>query len=529
MKKLVLLCLSALACGASYATPDWATGVAPILYNHCTSCHHSGGIAPFSLITYDSAVAHAGEMRADVMSKKMPPWPPDPSYARLAHERILSTEEVNTIVNWVNGGTPQGSPSSAPPPPTYSNNGMIQGTPDLKVKIPTYTSTASTGDVYQCFVIPSGLLTDKYIRAFEAVPGNPACVHHVLVFADTTGTCAGLDAAYPGPGYPDFGGVGTSNATMVGVWVPGSDPMTYPPGFGLRLPAHSDIVVQVHYPAGTAGLVDSTEVRFYFAPTTGVREVYMEPILYHGDSLGAGNMTDGPLVVPPNTVKTFHEKFLGLPIDMTILGAFPHMHLLGQSIESYAVHPAGDTDKIIRINKWDFHWQGFYMMRKLKKVPANSQLFARATYDNTTSNPENPNSPPDTVVAGEKTTNEMMIVFFVFTIYQPGDESIIVDSTLLSVPWTQSNYYHGQQLLDVVPNPASTDIIVKCFMENPDVATMELVDMQGKTVRQFSTNATLSSGYSTYNYSVAGLPPGSYTLVVKTSQQILSKKMVVVR
>jgi hypothetical protein len=181
------------------------------------------------------------------------------------------------------------------------------------------------------------------------------------------------------------------------------------------------------------------------------------------------------------------------------------------------------------VNDWDFHWQGFYMFRKLKKVPVGSRLRAEATYDNTPANPENPNSPPQDVHVGEATTDEMMIVFFVFTMYQAGDENIIADSGLLSSPSVLfNNYYHGQQLLDVCPNPAVNDIVVKCFMEDPDVGTVELMDMQGRIVRQFASNMPLKSGYTANTYSVSGIPPGTYSLIMKTSQQILSKKIVVV-
>ncbi len=531
MRKLLLTALSALSSVVLHAqTPVWSTKIAPILYNHCTSCHHDDGIAPFSLITYSDAVLNSGAIKSAVNAKRMPPWPPDPNYSRLAHERLLSAADIAAITAWADGGTPQGTPSLAPPVPVYNNTGMIPGTPDLKVKIPTYTSTAATGDVYQCFVIPSGLLVDKFIKSFEAIPGNPAIVHHVLVFADTTGTCDSLDAAVPGPGYPNFGGVGVGAdaATMLGVWVPGSDPMSYPNGFGLKLPKNADIVVQVHYPAGTVGLQDSTEVRFFFAPSTGVREVIMQPILFHDF-----NLIGGPLHIPANTVKTYEEAldpvYLMLTGDISLLGAFPHMHLIGKTIKSYGVLPSGDTDKYIRINAWDFHWQGFYMFRKLKKIPVGTRVRAEATYDNTTANPENPNSPPQDVFAGEATTDEMMIVFFVFTQYQPGDENIIADSAILASPnIPYNNYYHGQQLLDVCPNPAVDNIVVKCFMEDPDKASIELMDMQGKIVRQFMNSTRIENGYSTFTYSVSGLPPGTYTLLVKTTQQILTKKLLVV-
>lgn len=527
MKKICFVAGLAIMQAVAYAQiPDWATTIAPILYNHCTTCHHTGGIAPFSLITYSDAVANAISMRADVLTKKMPPWPPDPDYSHLAHERLLSNSEINAIVNWVTGGTPSGTLSLAPPAPVYSTTGMLPGTPDLVLKIPTYTSAATTTDVYQCFAIPSGLLADRYITAFEAVPGNPAIVHHVLVFADTTGACAALDAASPGPGYPHFGGIGSSSPIMLGGWVPGSVPTVLPSGFGVRIPHGADIVLQIHYPAGTAPQQDSTEVHFFFAPTTAsVRNVSIDPLLYHGFNI------DRPLVIPANTTQSFYELLPGTYTsaygDMTLLGVAPHMHLLGKTIKSYGVHPAGDTDQFIRINEWDFHWQGFYQFPRLKKVPAGSALYAEAFYDNTTANPDNPSSPPITVSAGENTTDEMMIVFLTYTQYQPGDENIVVDSAValnLPVP----DYYHGQQLLDACPNPAVDNLIIKCYLDRPDIASVELIDMSGKIVKRLMENVRVNSGYSAITFSVSDVSPGTYTAVLKTTQQILSKQIIIV-
>ena len=33
--------------------------VAPLLQAHCTGCHHEGGVAPFSLLTFEDARKHA--------------------------------------------------------------------------------------------------------------------------------------------------------------------------------------------------------------------------------------------------------------------------------------------------------------------------------------------------------------------------------------------------------------------------------------------------------------------------------------
>lgn len=52
-------------------------------------------------------------------------------------------------------------------------------------------------------------------------------------------------------------------------------------------------------------------------------------------------------------------------------------------------------------------------------------------YDNTVNNPQQPFFPPKDVGWGEKTTNEMLFLFATAAIFQPGDQNIVLDSTLL--------------------------------------------------------------------------------------------------
>ena len=146
----------------------------------------------------------------------MPPWPPDAAYNHLAHERMLTASQKAKIAAWVTGNKPQGNPALAPPQPVFSNNGDIPGTANLTVQIPTYTSPAATTDMYRCFVLNGNQSVDKYITAFEAIPGNRGIVHHVLVYADTTGTCAQLDAADPGPGIYQLRRCGYQQCNFVG-------------------------------------------------------------------------------------------------------------------------------------------------------------------------------------------------------------------------------------------------------------------------------------------------------------------------
>ena len=203
------------------------------------------------------------------------------------------------------------------------------------------------------------------------------------------------------------------------------------------------------------------------------------------------------------------------------------MHLLGKNINSYSVF-SGDTTKLISIPKWDFHWQGFYAFPRLIHIPGFATLHADAFYDNTTANPENPNSPPQTVTAGENTTDEMMLVYFIFTLYQAGDENIIVDSAVaLNTPSLSGTYYHGQQLLAPYPNPASDQLIVKCFFDAPDNATLDLVDINGRVARQLMLGGAINKGYNTFKYTVSDIPPGNYTLRMQSSQRIMTQKVTI--
>lgn len=509
---LGLLLILASFKSSGQTTPVWSTDIAPILYNNCATCHHSGGLAPFSLISYNEAAGQAAGINADVQSGAMPPWPPDAAYNHLAHERLLSDADKAKIAAWVAGGTPQGNPALAPPAPVFSNNGDLAGTASLTVQIPTFTSTAASGDLYRCFVLNAGQTVDQYITAFEAIPGNRRIVHHVLVYADTTGTSTTLDAQDPGPGYTSFGGIGTNNAIMLGSWVPGSSPLKLPPGFGINLPENAKIVVQIHYPAGTAGEVDSTRIRFFFSPSANVRNVTIAPVLNH-----ALNITPA-LFIPANTVRTFTEKFVSPGLDISIMGVSPHMHLLGQNIKSFGVTPAGDTQKYISIPEWEFHWQGFYLFRSLVKVPGGTGIYAKAEYDNTTNNPENPSNPPKNVSAGESTTDEMMLVYFVFTPYMAGDEHILIDSAGTTAIRNPTTYYSGIQLLQAYPVPARDEVIAKVYFSQSGSASLDMIDGTGRLVKHVFPETKFAEGYHIFPVAVSAIAAGNYYLRLNTDR-----------
>ena len=89
--------------------PTWKNGVAQIIFDNCGTCHRDGGIAPFSLLTYDEAYEERFDIGDAVEHREMPPWLPDPDYRHFKDEKVLSDEEYNTILDWVENGAPKGS------------------------------------------------------------------------------------------------------------------------------------------------------------------------------------------------------------------------------------------------------------------------------------------------------------------------------------------------------------------------------------------------------------------------------------
>lgn len=407
--KLIILCLPFVTIGQNI---NYSEDIAPIIYNKCLMCHHSGGIGPFSFETYSNTVSNIGMIQHVVSNGEMPPWPPDTNYQRYAYENILSSFEISLFTDWINDGVPIGDTSLLPTLPSFSNNNNL-GVPDLEIQIPTYSSIASSNsDDYVCFSIPSGLINDRQVRAIEVVPGNPQIVHHVLVAIDEFGFSSGITQNCMAP-----------TGDQVYTYAPGSKPMEFPTSqnniFGIEIPSNSNINLGLHYPEGSFGQVDSTKVRFYFYPqNTTIREIYTDYLI------NEGLPPNPPFYIPPNQITQISSSFGPLSNDMSVMSIYPHMHMLGKEMECYAVTPTSDTINLIRINKWDFDWQGAYLFKKFIKIPAGSMIYATGSYDNTIS-ASNPN--PIMVQSGLNTDDEMFIFIFQYTDYQLGDENIFIE------------------------------------------------------------------------------------------------------
>lgn len=508
---------------ATAQNPTFSEDIANIIYTNCTSCHRSGGIAPFPLTSYDAVVLKSSLIPFYIEAGIMPPWPPDTSYQHYAGERLLSQQEITDIVTWIGNGTPEGDTALAPDPPVFIEGSEI-GIPDLKLQMPAYTSKATGFDEYVCFSIPINISTTKYIRAIEVIPGNRGIVHHALAYLDETGTIQ-TDTS---------GCLGLNGASLMTGFTPGAGPTIFPStgsmNMGMTVSPGSNLVLQIHYPNGSGGQTDSTYVNLFFYPdsVTNVREVSASAIL-----------SNWALAIPANTITSFDAQYPPgagtLPASFSLLTVFPHMHLVGKSIEAYAVTATNDTLPFVRINNWDFEWQGFYNFKKVKVLNAGTKLYGKATYDNTTANLNNPNNPPQLVLAGESTTDEMFLVYFHYLLYQPGDELLNLDS-LLSIPLntnsTSTLVNSGSITLRSYPNPFDNSTTLEYYLPSRSNVSLSIIDILGRTVRYSAWDEI--KGMQSYHWDGTDtdghqVKNGIYYFLLKANDEVSSLKALVMR
>jgi hypothetical protein len=295
-----------------------------------------------------------------------------------------------------------------------------------------FTPTVSP-DEYRCFLLDWPMTTDTHITGFSVDPGAVAIVHHALVYVvppDQLADYQKLDDAEPGPGYTCFAGPNKGLATFplqVGAWVPGTFGTDYPAGTGIKVPAGSKLVVQMHYNTSYAAPVaDLTRVRVKVDATVQ-KEAFIMPFT------NPQWVRQKTMTIPAGAPDTMHDFSFdastavglrtmgGIVADkaFTVHTAAMHQHLHGTHNTLEVVHADGSSQCLLDIANWDFHWQGSYAFVDPKKVVPGDQFHIVCHWDNSDARqPLDANGmplPPQTLNWGEGTTDEMCIGFMYLT------------------------------------------------------------------------------------------------------------------
>ncbi len=376
--------------------------IAPIVYAHCAPCHHSGGLGPFPLISYEDVSKHASQIVSVTASRYMPPWPPEHGYGDFAGDRSLSTVQIQLLADWLKQGKVFGNQADLIPAPRFESNWQM-GPPDLILKMPQpFRMPAEGRDVFRNFIVPTGLTETKYVRGLELHLSNPRVVHHANVVVDRTQSLRKRDGEDGRPGFPGMDVI-TEPApdnfdpdSHFLFWKPATVLRKQPEEMSWRLDPGADLVLNLHLqPTGKVESVQA-EVGLYFSskPPT------LFPMLLQLEH-------DGAIHIPPGDRSFAVTDSLKLPEDVDLLAIYPHAHYLGKVMEAWATLPDGTRRWLIRIPNWDINWQAEYEYKQPVFLPKGTTVAMRITYDNSSSNPRNPNHPPRLTETGDRSEDEM--------------------------------------------------------------------------------------------------------------------------
>ena len=116
-------------------------------------------------------------------------------------------------------------------------------------------------------------------------------------------------------------------------------------------------------------------------------------------------------VIPPGEGEYRVNASTILAEDTELVSLKPHMHLRGKSMEFRAVYPTGEKEILLNVPQYSFNWQLEFVLDRPKVLPKGTKLECTERFDNSKSNPENPD-PTKTVIWGQQSFDEMVVCMF---------------------------------------------------------------------------------------------------------------------
>ena len=438
-----------------HTIPSYTNDVAPIIIENCANCHREGAIAPFSM---DSKLALQGwspMIREVVMTKRMPPGQLDNKVGyRTKNMMNLTDAEIQTLVRWVNAGSPIDGESDPLAnltwPDTKWTLAETLGEPDLIIKIPPQPVPATGIVDYRDIPLDLGLTEDKWVRASEVAPDKTEALHHIIttiippggtedvqaLFIEAINSLpeeraaairADMFAAVAAGEPPDIDKIFRENPDIdVGSFLGSSDVdqgsiAGYAPGNSVQLnsenvggllKAGTTISLQLHYTTSGRELTDESEIGIYFYPDGVIPEERM--------SGGVGNAFT--IAIPPQDKDHEMQLVTHISQEVDIYSLMPHMHFRGKRMKFYARYPDNSEELLLSVPAYDFNWQLAHELEKPLRVPAGTQIIAVGAFDNSSQNPANPD-PSIEINWGEQSWDEMFMGFYSWkNIDQGGDD-----------------------------------------------------------------------------------------------------------
>ena len=406
--------------------------IAPLVQAKCAPCHHPGGGAPFSLLTYTDVSKRASFIKDVVESRYMPPWKADNQYVHFANDRSLAKNEIDKLVKWINDKAPEGKPVNEEKPATTVIAATKYGrAPDKILRVAD--SFLLTGDNMESFIvfkIPFEFEKEENVEAIEFFSNNNKLIHHanyaIHEVADESidiyNTDKVINLSEDRSKFDQYKPY-RKTITYYGGWIPGTTYEYYAKEFGWIMPKRGVILLTVHFAPSAVDEKSFPGVNLFFKKTPVTRPVKV--ISFGSGGIGEDQISP-PFFIKKNEQKTFKLDVTNPGTDLSVMYVWPHMHYIGKEFTAYIIPPQGDTIRMVHIPDWDFRWQEIYRMPKLVKVPKGSVMHIEGSYDNTAQNPGKSQHPPKTIFSSGnmRSVDEMLTLLMVYLPYKEGDEQL---------------------------------------------------------------------------------------------------------
>ena len=433
-------------------SPTFTKDVAPIIFDNCVTCHRPNHIAPMSLGSYEEARPWARSIKDVVVSRVMPPWGADPANSlKFSNERSLDQDEIDTIVAWVDAGSPKGNDADLPAVPEFADGWTYEGgEPDYIIPMPIEYEIAAEGEEdYLDFWSPMPWEQDRFAEVLELRPGNFAVTHHSAIYTrdlpagkrvvdgiliDDESDAAVIRDAIENEGRVEqsvFNEVNLPGSSKLLSYVPGRGVERHQPGTGKRLAADKWMRWTLHYNPIGVPTTDQHKLGIWFNTKPVTHEVLTRQAGNAFPTDPFGNdiyIVEGEEIKPTRdgeTGKVVRAKIPNIPPyaddwkitgitpviePITLYALSPHMHLRGKSLRWVVTYPDGREQTILDVPNFDFNWQIHYELAEPLHLPAGSKITGIGVYDNSLNNRWNP-GPHLEVYWGQQSWDEMYQAF----------------------------------------------------------------------------------------------------------------------
>lgn len=377
--------------------------VGKIINENCVVCHREGGIGPMQLTNYDQVRPWAPLIQMRVANREMPPYAYDHGIGiqDLEGDWRLEQEDIDTIVAWVNQGSPMGDADVVVPMPEMNDpsewNFVSQfGQPDRIIPSISIDIPANGNDLWSNHYVDSGITSDRCIKAVQVKPRGDAkaVVHH----ANSTVEMQLEDGSM-------------ERQSMLTEYAMGKWGEIVPEGVCRTIPAGAMVRWSIHmFPGGVGATAPGTmindnvvEIGLWLHP-----EGYEEEAKYKQDLSLYQISPQEDIVIPPNGY-SMTQGFHSFDHPVRIDSFQPHGHLRMNAASLEIFYPeTGRTEQISQISKWSATWHHSHIYNEdvAPLLPTGAVLVLKQWYDNTAENPNNPD-PDMWVMGGSRTGDEM--------------------------------------------------------------------------------------------------------------------------